>query len=233
MRTKKKEPRHLAERSPEYITSKYQYQTSVVTKEGNKTVVRPKTTEYTFRTQRKVPKTGLMLVGWGGNNGSTTTAGVLANKLGLSWETKTGTSKANYFGSLTQASTVRIGSHGPNHQDVFVPFNSLLPMVSPNDLVLGGWDISSMNLADAMKRSKVRVQRFAPDPPGRGMRARARARVCLARFRPRPSLVLQSRVSQSAEPSQQAAGLWSPSVFPAKHACRCWRLRCRSSCGRS
>ena len=29
----------------------------------------PKTVEYTFRTERKVPKLGLMLVGWGGNNG--------------------------------------------------------------------------------------------------------------------------------------------------------------------
>ena len=35
----------------------------------------PKKEVYTFKTQRKVPKTGLMLVGWGGNNGSTTTAG--------------------------------------------------------------------------------------------------------------------------------------------------------------
>lgn len=35
----------------------------------------PKKEAYTFKTQRKVPKTGLMLVGWGGNNGSTTTAG--------------------------------------------------------------------------------------------------------------------------------------------------------------
>ena len=31
----------------------------------------------------------------------------------------------------------------------------MLPMVHPNDLVIGGWDISSMNLADAMKRAKV------------------------------------------------------------------------------
>lgn len=28
-------------------------------------------------------------------------------------------------------------------------------MVDPNDLVLGGWDISSMNLGDAMKRARV------------------------------------------------------------------------------
>jgi myo-inositol-1-phosphate synthase len=33
----------------------------------------------------------------------------------------------------------------------------MLPMVEPNDFVLGGWDISSVNLADAMKRSQVRA----------------------------------------------------------------------------
>lgn len=31
-----------------------------------------------------------MLVGWGGNNGTTVTAAVLANSLGLTWRTKTG-----------------------------------------------------------------------------------------------------------------------------------------------
>lgn len=44
----------------------------------------------TFRTERKVPRLGVMLVGWGGNNGTTVTAAVLANKLGLTWRTKTG-----------------------------------------------------------------------------------------------------------------------------------------------
>lgn len=31
--------------------------------------------------ERTVPRLGVMLVGWGGNNGSTVTAGVLANRL--------------------------------------------------------------------------------------------------------------------------------------------------------
>jgi len=141
---------------PDYIESTYQYNTTVCTDDGNgKVTAMPKSVEYQFRTARKVPKVGLMLVGWGGNNGSTTTAGILANKMSMSWPTKEGTQKANYYGSLTQASTCRLGAHGPNHQDVYVPFSSLLPMVHPNDLVVGGWDISKANLADAMKRSKV------------------------------------------------------------------------------
>lgn len=52
--------------------------------------VRPCSTRFTFRTGRQVPRLGVMLVGWGGNNGTTVTAAVLANKLGLSWMTKTG-----------------------------------------------------------------------------------------------------------------------------------------------
>jgi myo-inositol-1-phosphate synthase len=50
---------------------------------------------------RTAPKMGLMLVGWGGNNGSSLTAGVLANKNKMTWKTKTGVKSANYFGSLT------------------------------------------------------------------------------------------------------------------------------------
>lgn len=44
----------------------------------------------TFRTERRVPRLGVMLAGWGGNNGTTVTAAVLANSLGLTWRTKTG-----------------------------------------------------------------------------------------------------------------------------------------------
>lgn len=35
---------------------------------------------------------------------------------------------------------VRIGNY--KGEEVHVPFSSLLPMVHPNDFVLGGWDIS-------------------------------------------------------------------------------------------
>jgi len=95
-----------------------------------------------------------MLVGWGGNNGTTTTAGIIANKMGMTWRTKEGTHKANYFGSLTQASTVRLGNDKYGNS-VSVPFNRLLPMVHPNDLVVGGWDISKLTVGEAMRRAQV------------------------------------------------------------------------------
>jgi len=37
-----------------------------------------------------IPKLGVMLVGLGGNNGTTFTAGVLANKHNIEWHTKNG-----------------------------------------------------------------------------------------------------------------------------------------------
>ncbi|XP_042297832.1 inositol-3-phosphate synthase 1, partial [Sceloporus undulatus] len=121
--------------------------------ENGVTKVKPSSTRLTFCTERHVPKLGVMLVGWGGNNGTTVTAAVLANKLGLTWMTKVGQKRANYYGSLLQASTVCLGN-GPAGE-VYIPFCDLLPMVHPNDIVFDGWDISSLNLADAMCRAQV------------------------------------------------------------------------------
>lgn len=140
--------------TPEYILANYKYLRNEVKMEGEKLLVMPRSHKYTFRTRRKVPRVGLMMVGWGGNNGSTVTAGILANKYQMTWNTKEGEKKANYYGSLTQCTTVRIGNDVEG-KDVHVPFSNLLPMVHPNNIVLGGWDINNANLADAMKRACV------------------------------------------------------------------------------
>ncbi|ONL94902.1 low phytic acid1 [Zea mays] len=142
---------------PTEIESEYRYDTTELVHEGkdgaSRWVVRPKSVKYNFRTRTAVPKLGVMLVGWGGNNGSTLTAGVIANREGISWATKDKVQQANYYGSLTQASTIRVGSY--NGEEIYAPFKSLLPMVNPDDIVFGGWDISNMNLADSMTRAKV------------------------------------------------------------------------------
>lgn len=137
------------------ILSQYVYQNTEVVKGADGSVtVTPTEQKLRFKTGRKPAKTGVMLVGWGGNNGSTLTAGILANKHGYTWRTKRGVQTANYFGSITQASTIRIGQT-KNLEEVNVPLNSVVPMVSPNDLVLTGWDCSNLNLGDAMRRAQV------------------------------------------------------------------------------
>ncbi|KAI1500820.1 myo-inositol-1-phosphate synthase [Biscogniauxia marginata] len=138
------------------ILSKYTYRTTSVTRDANgKYVATPRATLYDFKVDRKVPKTGMMLVGWGGNNGTTVTAGIIANRRGLVWETREGPRAANYYGSVVMGSTMKLGADATTMKEVNIPFHDVLPMVHPNDLVIGGWDISSMNLADAMDRAAV------------------------------------------------------------------------------
>eukprot|EP00045_Choanoeca_perplexa_P016097 m.212746 g.212746 ORF g.212746 m.212746 type:complete len:524 (+) comp17168_c0_seq6:2236-3807(+) len=137
------------------MEAQYEYATTRVARASNGALtVKPETTNYSLRTKTTVPKVGVMLVGWGGNNGSTLTGAILANKLGIEWHDREGVKHANYWGSVTQASTLKLGIDEENN-DVFVPFKSMLPMVEPNDLVLGGWDINAADLAAAMERAQV------------------------------------------------------------------------------
>lgn len=53
------------------------------------------------------------------------------------------------------ASTIKLGTDPMTGKEINVPFHDLLPMVHPNDLVIGGWDISGMSLAEAMDRAQV------------------------------------------------------------------------------
>jgi len=141
------------------ILANYEYTNTEVrpeedAKDGTTLLVAvPVTHRLKIRTERRVPKTGLMIVGLGGNNGTTVTAAIIANREKITWEDKAGLHQPDFLGSLTQASTVKLGMM--NDQEVYIPFNRMLPMVDPCDLVIGGWDISKMNLADAMHRAEV------------------------------------------------------------------------------
>lgn len=83
------------------------------------------------------------------------TAGIIANKRGLSWDTREGSRAANYYGSVVMSSTIKLGTDTKTGKEINIPFHDLLPMVHPDDLVIGGWDISGMNLAEAMDRAQV------------------------------------------------------------------------------
>lgn len=104
---------------------------------------------YHFELNQKVKRTGVMLVGWGGNNGTTFTAGILANRFHLKWNTKDGPREPDFLGSVTQHSKVLIA------HNTYISMKQLLPMLDPTGLVLGGWDINNANLAEATKRACV------------------------------------------------------------------------------
>lgn len=139
--------------SENYIDAIYKYNTTKARHVGSKIVVTPEDVTLNIRTEKKVPKLGLMLIGWGGNNGSTVTAAILANKHKITWNTKSGLMEPNWYGSLMQSSTVHLGY--ANNEPVVTPLCKLLPMVDPNDIVIDGWDISKINLVEAMERAKV------------------------------------------------------------------------------
>lgn len=137
------------------LHSKFTYESAIVEKKDNGDFsVTPTAIDYDFKTDLAVPKTGLMLVGLGGNNGTTMVAATLANKHNISFENKEGKVEPNYYGSVTQSSTVKLGVDSQGN-DVYAPFSSIVPLVNPNDLVIGGWDISKLPLDKAMRRSKV------------------------------------------------------------------------------
>ena len=138
------------------IKTKYTYRTTSVTKTANgQYVAVPKESVYDFKVDRTVGKVGTMLVGWGGNNGTTITAGIIANRRGLVWDTRQGKQAANYYGSVVMSSTVRLGVDSTTGKEINLPIHDMLPMLHPNNLVIGGWDISGMPLAEAMNRAQV------------------------------------------------------------------------------
>lgn len=138
------------------VESDYVYRTTEAAIQPDGTaILTPTEVKYTFKVNTKVPKLGLLLVGLGGNNGTTVTAGIIANREGITWRTKFGVQQPNYFGSVTQSSTVHVGHDVKTGEDVYVALKDMVPMVHPNDIVIGGWDISGQNLADAMERAQV------------------------------------------------------------------------------
>ena len=118
--------------------------------------VSPSQKEYLLQVPTERPAAvGLMMVGWGGNNGSTLTASLLAHQHKINWKSRRGVEKPNFYGSLVMASTVTLGFDVDSGREVSAPIYQMAPFVDPNSLVIGGWDISSMNLADACDRAQV------------------------------------------------------------------------------
>lgn len=141
--------------SEDFIEADYEYHTAHVKRcADGKIEVKPEAVALKIRTDRRVPKLGVMLVGWGGNNGSTLTAALEANRRQLEWRKRTGIQKANWYGSITQASTVYLGVD-EECKDVYIPMKDFVPMVNPDDIVVDGWDISSLNIGDSMRRAQV------------------------------------------------------------------------------
>ena len=103
---------------------------------------------------REGSKLGVMMVGLGGNNGSTFAAGLLAHRKGITWTNKNGEHSVQFLGSISQMGSVHIGydTQGKPHSRLF---KDIAPMYNPEDIVIGGWDICSDDLYSAAVKAKV------------------------------------------------------------------------------
>ncbi len=122
-----------------------------VTPEGDFTI---QDNEYTIDITPRPVKLGVMVVGLGGNNGSTLVAGLLAHRNNVSWNTTQGPQTAKFYGSMSQCGSVHIGYdvEGNPHSRLY---KDVSDMCHPDDIVVGGWDICKDNLYQAAIKAKV------------------------------------------------------------------------------
>lgn len=102
----------------------------------------------------KEKKLGVMIVGICGNNGSTFTAGILANKKNIMFENKNGVHPINFYGSISQYGTINLG-YNKKGEIVSKLIKDMINIRNPNEIIISGWDIVDTNLYDASKKNKI------------------------------------------------------------------------------
>lgn len=98
-------------------------------------------------------KLGVMLVGMGGNNGSTFVASLLAYQSELEWKNRNGTHQIDFLGSLYQYGNVNIGCKDGKPYTKLM--RELVSLYKPENLIISGWDINGDNMYRACKKNKV------------------------------------------------------------------------------
>eukprot|EP00903_Cladosiphon_okamuranus_P009565 g9107.t1 len=88
---------------------------------------------------------GILIVGFGGGNGVTAAAGVLANQKNITWEGATGRNSPNYLGCITQLPS-KGGSGG---------YRERYDLADANHAAIGGWDIRPTPLGEALYNARI------------------------------------------------------------------------------
>jgi myo-inositol-1-phosphate synthase len=110
--------------------------------------------KYNFKVKERDSKIGVMIVGLGGNNGTTFTAGVLAKQRDLLWETKEGIHEVEFLGSLSQFGSVHIG-YKKNGKPYTRLYKDMIDLFDVEDVVVSGWDICGDDLYRATVNNQV------------------------------------------------------------------------------
>lgn len=88
---------------------------------------------------------GILIVGFGGGNGVTAAAGVLANQKNYTWEGPTGRNSPNYLGCITQLPS-KGGSGG---------YRERYALADANSAAIGGWDVRPTPLGEALYNARI------------------------------------------------------------------------------
>lgn len=93
----------------------------------------------------KPSRPGILIVGFGGGNGVTAAAGVIANTKNITWEGPTGRNSPNYLGCITQLPS-KGGSGG---------YRERYALADVNNAAIGGWDIRPTPLGEALYNARI------------------------------------------------------------------------------
>lgn len=120
---------------------------------GNENILNIKEEEIKININPVTERFGVMIVGIGGNNGSTLVASLLAHKKGLSWENRNGIQKIDFLGSIYQYGSINIGyMEGKPYTKLI---REMIELKDPNDIIIDGWDIREENIYEACKNNKI------------------------------------------------------------------------------
>lgn len=110
--------------------------------------------EYLFKIIPKSSKRlGVMIVGLGGNNGTTFVTGILAHQLKKTWQTKNGIHEPIFYGSISQCGSVHVGYQ--NDIPISKPYKEMIDLHDIDNVVIGGWDICQDDLYTATVKNEV------------------------------------------------------------------------------
>ena len=132
------------------IENQYNYNYVKIDDGDNFTILNNKVN---IRTHLKNSRIGVLLVGIGGNNGSTFTASILARQKDVEWENKNGKHKVKFLGSIYEYGSINIGYK--NNKPYTKLIKDLININSPEEIVVSGWDICNDDLYTACKKNKV------------------------------------------------------------------------------
>jgi len=98
---------------------------------------------------------GILIVGFGGANGSTLACGILANRNKIQWFGPLGESQTpNYNGCITQLTPRGTAHPGVGYKSKYKE-GQYLSLADVNNAAIGGWDIRPNKLGDALLDAQI------------------------------------------------------------------------------